>query len=94
MSSLSKNFFDLFGLERKLTIDPAHLQKRFYELSRHWHPDKYSRKSSTEQAEALDATALVNDGFRTLRDPSNRAEYLLSEEGFSDRRAAVEGCAA
>ena len=58
------------------------LQKRFYELSRQWHPDRFTRKGAEEQAQALEATSLLNDGYRTLRDPVKRAEYLLTEEGF------------
>ena len=58
------------------------LFRSFYELSRQWHPDRFSRKGASEQAEALDATSILNDGYRTLRDPVKRAEYLLKEEGF------------
>jgi molecular chaperone HscB len=82
MPILSRNFFKFFGLEQKLCVDAETLQKRFYELSRQWHPDRFGRKSSAEQAEALDATSILNDGYRTLRDPVKRAEYLLKEEGF------------
>ena len=82
MSILSKNFFSFFGLEPKLVLDPSELQKRFYELSRQWHPDRFSRRAADEQAQALEATAILNDGYRTLRDPVKRAEYLLKEEGF------------
>jgi molecular chaperone HscB len=82
MPTLSKNFFRFFGLETKLALDLPELQKKFYELSRQWHPDKFSRKSADEQAEALEATSILNDGYRTLRDPVKRAEYLLTEEGF------------
>lgn len=82
MPSLPKNFYEFFGIDRKLTLNHDELQKRFYELSRHWHPDRYSRKSAGEQAQALEATAILNDGYRTLRDPVRRAEYLLTEEGF------------
>jgi molecular chaperone HscB len=82
MPNLSKNFFQFFGLEQKLGVDLEALQKRFYELSRQWHPDRFGRKSPAEQAEALEATAILNDGYRTLKDPVKRAEYLLKEEGF------------
>ena len=82
MPTLPKNFYDFFGFDRKLTVDSETLQKRFYELSRQWHPDRFSRKSAEEQAQALEATAILNDGYRTLRDPVKRAEYLLTEEGF------------
>lgn len=82
MSTLPKNFYDFFGFDRKLSVDLKTLQTRFYELSRQWHPDRFSRKSASEQAQALEATAILNDGYRTLRDPVKRAEYLLTEEGF------------
>ncbi len=82
MSTIPRNFYEFFGIDRKLTLDTNALQKRFYELSRTWHPDRFSRKSTAEQDQALEATAILNDGYRTLRDPVKRAEYLLTEEGF------------
>lgn len=82
MPLLSENFYEFFGMERKLQVNEEALQRRFYELSRQWHPDRFSRKSSEEQAQSLRATAILNDGYRTLRDPVKRAEYLLKEEGF------------
>jgi molecular chaperone HscB len=82
MPTFSTDFYDFFGIDRKLRVDGDALQKRFYELSREWHPDRFSRKSAQEQALALEATAILNDGYRTLRDPVKRAEYLLKEEGF------------
>src|SRR4051794_10045599 len=82
MSSPSRKFYEFFGFERKLDLDESTLQKRFYELSREWHPDRFSRKSSEESARAMENTAIINDGYRTLRDPVKRAEYLLAEEGF------------
>src|SRR5436190_16349538 len=82
MASPETDFFKFFGMERKLTLDQQALQKRFYELSRQWHPDRFSRKSPDEQAQALEATAVVNNGYRTLRSPVHRAEYLLQQEGF------------
>jgi len=69
----SKNFFAFFRLEPKLCLDLESLQKRFDELS---------RKSAEEQSEAVEATTILNNGYRTLRDPVKRAEYLLAEEGF------------
>jgi molecular chaperone HscB len=82
MPTLSRDFYEFFGLDRKLQIDTDALQRRFYELSREWHPDRFGRKSAEEQTQALEATAILNDGYRTLRDPLKRAEYILKEEGF------------
>ncbi len=82
MPSFPNNYYDFFEVDRKLKVDSDDLQRRFYELSRKWHPDRFSRKSTEDQAQALEATSRVNDGYRTLRDPIRRAEYLLAEEGF------------
>jgi molecular chaperone HscB len=75
-------FYEAFGLEPALAIDPEELKSRFYERSRQWHPDKFSRASVAEQQKALEMTAVLNDAFRTLRDPVSRAEYFLKEKGF------------
>jgi len=82
MNPVSSNYYDFFGLEHKLDLDLADLEKRFYALSRQYHPDRYTLKSREEQQYALDATAILNDAYRTLRDPLARAEYLLKENGF------------
>jgi molecular chaperone HscB len=82
MSDFSRDYFEFFGLGRKLVIDADDLQKRFYQLSRQWHPDRFSRRPVEEQNQSLEATSLLNDGYRTLKDPVKRAEYLLTEEGF------------
>lgn len=75
-------YFDLFEMEERLAIDVADLQKRFYELSRKLHPDLYTRKSEQERENSVEATAVLNDGYRTLRDPVKRAEYVLKSHGF------------
>lgn len=69
-------------MEEKLALDATDLQRRFYELSRKLHPDLYSRKSEKERQNALEASAVLNDGYRTLRDPIKRAEYVLKQHGF------------
>ncbi|HYI95260.1 MAG TPA: Fe-S protein assembly co-chaperone HscB [Bryobacteraceae bacterium] len=80
--SSSQDYFSLFGLPRRLTLDVLDLQSRFYSLSRQFHPDRFVRSSIAEQQDALDKTALLNDGYRILRDPIQRAEYMLSQAGF------------
>ena len=81
-STLSQNYFAFFGLPEKLTLSTADLQTRFYSLSRQFHPDRFARRGVAEQDFALNATALLNDAYRVLRDPIQRAEYLLSQQGF------------
>jgi molecular chaperone HscB len=76
------DYFTFFGIERKLAPDVNSLQQRFYELSRQLHPDRYGRKPLEEQQLSVDATSVLNDACRTLRDPIQRAEYVLKQEGM------------
>jgi molecular chaperone HscB len=82
LPSLASDYFQFFGIERRLSLDLEDLQRRFYVLSRLLHPDRFQRKSPAEQQYSLDATALLNDAYRALRDPLQRAEYVLKQEGF------------
>jgi molecular chaperone HscB len=84
------NYFEVFGLPRRLGIDTAELQRRFYDLSRRHHPDFHHGASEDAQAAALDASARVNAAYRTLRDPIARVEYLVRlEEGRETREGAA-----
>jgi molecular chaperone HscB len=75
-------YYEIFDLDRKLTIDSGDLQKRFYDLSRQYHPDRSQTKSAAEQQAVLDKSSLLNDAYRVLRDPIQRAEYVLKQAGF------------
>ncbi len=76
-----ETYFSLFELPRKLTLDTAALERDFYKLSRKLHPDLYARKSAEEQAWSLRRSSLLNDAYRTLKDPVTRTAYLLKLEG-------------
>src|SRR5215472_7040991 len=75
------DYFSCFGLPRKLSIDTAQLEREFYRLSRKLHPDLYARASTEEQEWSTERSSLLNDAYRTLRDPIRRTEYLLKLEG-------------
>jgi molecular chaperone HscB len=75
-------FYEALDLEPKLALDTDDLKRRFYERSRQWHPDRFARGSPAEQEKALEMTAVLNDAFRTLRDPITRAEYFFKEQGI------------
>src|SRR5438093_2179993 len=76
------DYFDVFGLPRRLGIDTGALEKTFHELSRRYHPDYFTTAPEAERTRALRMTALLNDAYRTLKHPVRRVEYLLSLEGF------------
>jgi molecular chaperone HscB len=85
------DYFTVFGLPRKLTLDGEALQRRFYELSREHHPDFHHGADAARQAEVLAQSALVNRAYRALRDPLARVEYLIAlEEGREVREGATD----
>jgi len=84
------DYFEVFGLPRKLVVDPADLEGRFYELSRRHHPDFHQTASESEQAANLERSALINRAYRALRDPLARVEYLIAvEEGRDTKEGAA-----
>src|ERR1700687_203060 len=79
---MMSDYFEVFGLPRKLQVDLDALQRRFYELSRRHHPDFHQGADAAAQAQTLEASALVNRASRALRAPVARVEYVIAlEEG-------------
>ena len=76
------DYYELFGIPRRLNLSLDSLEKRYYDLSRELHPDRFMRKPEEERQRALDMSSALNDARRTLKDPIKRAQYLLKLEGF------------
>jgi molecular chaperone HscB len=76
------DYYEFFDLPRRLGVDPEDLKSRFYMLSRLLHPDRYTRRSEQEKRFSLEASSILNDAYRVLKDPIQRAEYVLRQEGF------------
>jgi molecular chaperone HscB len=75
------DYFSVFDLPRRLTLDVPALEKQFYTLSRRLHPDRFASKPAAEQEAALAQSSQLNDAYRTLKDPILRTQYLLTLEG-------------
>jgi molecular chaperone HscB len=74
-------YFSVFGLKPLLNVDLPALEIEFHRLSRQVHPDRFARASEQEKEWSLADTALLNDAYRTLKEPLRRTEYLLKLEG-------------
>jgi molecular chaperone HscB len=89
------NYFAFFGLPLKLNLDVAALEKDFYALSRKLHPDLSAGSGSNEKEQewSLEQSSMLNDAYRTLKDPIKRTQYLLRLEGVEleeQSKAATE----
>jgi len=75
------DYFTFFGLPYKLNLDMASLEREFYALSRHLHPDINAIRTPAEQEWSLQQSSSLNDAYRTLKDPISRTEYLMRLQG-------------
>src|SRR5579863_5048768 len=75
------DYFSVFSLEPRLNLDLPALETEFHRLSRKLHPDRFARSETNEKEWSLADTALLNDAYRTLKEPIHRTEYLLKLHG-------------
>ena len=81
MIDFSRNHFELFGLPARYRIDTALLDAAYRKLQTEVHPDRFAAAGDADKRGALQASARVNEAYRALRDPVQRAQYLLSLHG-------------
>jgi molecular chaperone HscB len=76
------NYFEIFGIPIKLKVDKNELTKKFFELSRKFHPDYYINTTPSEQNRALEITANLNKAFKTFQNPDETIKYVLQLKGL------------
>src|SRR5437773_7870226 len=82
MIDFSRNYFELFGLPQRFGCDPGSLEDAYRRLQTEVHPDRFASGSDQEKRLALQSSARVNEAYRALKDPVERAQYLLSLHGI------------
>ena len=78
------DYFAFFGLPRKLRIDESALETTFYALSRQLHPDYFMNAAEAERQASVERASQLNDAYRTLRERTARAQYLLRLAGYKE----------
>ena len=76
------NYFEIFGLPIQLKVDKNELPKKYFELSRKFHPDFYANTTPSEQHQALEITANLNKAFKTFQNPDETIKYVLQLKGL------------
>lgn len=92
LPAAERSHWDVLGYDRDLmNLDPADLEKRLFDLSRKYHPDRYASKSGLEVQLSHDHSSAVNNAYRTLKDPVSRANYLVETKlgSISEKSASV-----
>jgi molecular chaperone HscB len=90
---IHQNYFEFLGLPLSYTVDQTELTRRYRELQRELHPDRFAHTSDREQRMAVQYTAYLNEAYTALKSPLGRAQYLLSLKGvdtLSESRVQLE----
>ena len=85
-----KNYYQLFDLPVQFDLDGAVLGEHFRKLQQQFHPDRFAGTSAQEQRVAVQYSALVNQAYSVLRQPLNRAVYLLELAGMSQEEVSAQ----
>ncbi len=81
MIDFSQDYFALFGLPARYRFDPAELDAAYRKLQTEVHPDRFAAAGDDERRLALQSSSRVNEAYRALRSPLERAHYLLLLRG-------------
>jgi molecular chaperone HscB len=73
--------FRVLGIERRYDVDLGDLERRYKEMTKVLHPDRFARADERARRASLRRSMQLNEAWRTLKDPVRRAEYLLSLSG-------------
>jgi molecular chaperone HscB len=74
--------FAVLGAEVRFDVDEAELERKYRELHRLVHPDRFARADARARRASLARSVQLNQAWKTLRDPVKRAEYLLELHGI------------
>jgi molecular chaperone HscB len=89
-AAAERSYYDVLGYDHEfLMLDAGDLEKRFFELSKLYHPDRFANKSPLEIQISHDCSAAVNNAYRTLRNPVTRAKYFVEKKfGSTEEKSA------
>lgn len=78
----SIDYFEFFGIKQTFNIDQEILDKRFHDLQRVFHPDKFASGEDEELIEHSNTySSYINNGYNLLKNDLERAKYILEKQG-------------
>ena len=76
-----QNHFELFGLAPAFALEAEALERSYRDIQSKVHPDRFAHAGDAERRASLQWTTRVNEAYRTLKDPLQRAKHLLELRG-------------
>jgi len=77
MLDITKDYFDIFNIEKKFSIDLKFIEKEYFSLQNKYHPDRFVNSDEDEKLEAAQLSIYINKAYNTLKNDLKRSEYLL-----------------
>jgi molecular chaperone HscB len=81
--------FTRLGLPVDFAVNAADLDRGYFALQRLLHPDRFATRTARERAISQSQAVALNEAYETLKDPLERATYLLKLKGID---ANPDGC--
>lgn len=78
----SEDYFKLFGLPSQFALDDEALDATWRRLAAQVHPDRYATAGAAERRVAMQWASTINDAYRVLKSPIERARYLCEQAGY------------
>jgi molecular chaperone HscB len=76
------NYFELFEIPFQLNVNKESLPRKYFELSKKYHPDRYINESAEKQAELLDLSASINKALKIFQNEDETIKYALQLKGL------------
>ena len=76
-----QSHFALFGLPATFSVEGEALERSYREIQSRVHPDRFAHAGDAERRASLQWTTRVNEAYRVLKSPVQRAKYLLELNG-------------
>jgi molecular chaperone HscB len=76
------NYFEFYDLPLSFSVDLSALKKKFYALSRKYHPDFHTDSDQEEKSNSLELSSLNNLAYKTLSEFDSRIKYVLEITGI------------
>ncbi len=83
-------YFELFEIPVQLKVNTVSLSKKFFELSKKYHPDYFANENDEAQSEALEKSAFLNKAWKTFQNPDATIKYVLQEKGLLEEEEKYE----
>ncbi|HQW43594.1 MAG: Fe-S protein assembly co-chaperone HscB [Chitinophagaceae bacterium] len=87
---MAMTYFELFEIPVQLKVNTVSLSKKFFELSKKYHPDYFANENDEAQSEALEKSAFLNKAWKTFQNPDATIKYVLQEKGLLEEEEKYE----